>query len=192
MRLLALLFWNKIEFAKFTWPFMKQIKKVSEKDYCYHVSVIEYALYTEKGKAVVKKTSEISKIAGVSKRTLQYYDDEGMIQVKRSENNYRLYDERALETLWKIMLYKETGMELKEIKKVLSMSEGEKKEFYKKYVEKIENQIQVLEEKKRFILLIMIKGLPPVPEEGSDVTYKSEIAKLRNEYAGDIAGSIRE
>ncbi len=107
---------------------MKQIKKVSEKDYCYHVSVIEYALYTEKGKAVVKKTSEISKIAGVSKRTLQYYDDEGMIQVKRSENNYRLYDERALETLWKIMLYKETGMELKEIKKVLSMSEGEKKE----------------------------------------------------------------
>ena len=100
---------------------MKQIKKVSEKDYCYHVSVIEYALYTEKGKAVVKKTSEISKIAGVSKRTLQYYDDEGMIQVKRSENNYRLYDERALETLWKIMLYKETGMELKEIKKVLSM-----------------------------------------------------------------------
>lgn len=70
----------------------------------------------------------ISKIAGVSKRTLQYYDDEGMIQVKRSENNYRLYDERALETLWKIMLYKETGMELKEIKKVLSMSEGEKKE----------------------------------------------------------------
>lgn len=107
---------------------MKQIKKVSEKDYCYHVSVIEYALYTEKGKAVVKKTSEISKIAGVSKRTLQYYDDEGMIQVKRSENNYRLYDERALGTLWKIMLYKETGMELKEIKKVLSMSEGEKKE----------------------------------------------------------------
>ena len=122
---------------------MKQIKKVSEKDYCYHVSVIEYALYTEKGKAVVKKTSEISKIAGVSKRTLQYYDDEGMIQVKRSENNY---------------------------------------------VEKIENQIQVLEEKKRFILLIMIKGLPPVPEEDPDVTYKSEIAKLRNEYAGDIAG----
>ena len=50
-------------------------------------------LYGER-EAVVKRTSEISKIVGVSKRTLQFYDDEGMIKVERSENNYRLYDEK--------------------------------------------------------------------------------------------------
>lgn len=38
-------------FAKFTWPFMKQIVNVSEKEYCYHACVIDYALYTGKGKA---------------------------------------------------------------------------------------------------------------------------------------------
>lgn len=59
--------------------------------------MIEYALSVRKGKAVVKRTCEISKIVGVSKHTLQFYDDEGLIQVERSENNYRLYDEEAFD-----------------------------------------------------------------------------------------------
>lgn len=144
--------------------------------------MIEYTLYAEKGKAVVKKTSEISKIVGVSKRALQFYDDEGMIKVKRSENNYRLYDEKALENLWEIMLYKEMGVELKEIKKILLMSEGEKKKIYKKYIKKIEDKIRELGEQKRLISLVMVKGLPPIPEENSGITYKCKIAELRKGY----------
>ena len=35
-----------------------------------------------------KKIDEVSKLSGVSKRTLQYYDDEGILPVKRSKNNY--------------------------------------------------------------------------------------------------------
>ena len=42
----------------------------------------------------MKKTNEVSKLAGVSRRTLQYYDDEGILVVKRSQNNHRLYDEK--------------------------------------------------------------------------------------------------
>ena len=33
---------------------------------------------------VWKKIEEVSKLSGVSKRTLQYYDDEGILPVKRS------------------------------------------------------------------------------------------------------------
>ena len=98
---------------------MKQIKRISETEYCCHVHVIGYALYAEKGKAVVKKTSEISRIAGISKRTLQFYDDEGVVKAERSGSNYRLYDERALGELWEVMIYKEAGMELKEIKQLM-------------------------------------------------------------------------
>ena len=157
---------------------MKQIVNVSEKEYCYHVSVIDYALYAGKGKAEVKKTSEISKIVGISKRTLQFYDDEGMIKVGRSENNYRLYDERTLENLWEIMIYKEMGLKLGEIKQLLEMTENEKKGFYKAYIEQIEEKIKELERRKRFISLIIAKGLPQIPDENSDVTYKSRIAQL--------------
>lgn len=135
--------------------------------------------YTGKGKAVVKKTSEISKIVGISKRTLQFYDDEGMIKVERSEDNYRLYDERALENLWEIMIYKEMGLKLGKIKQLLEMPENEKKASYKAYIEQIEEKIKELERQKRFISLIIEKGLPPIPDENSDVTYKSRLAELR-------------
>lgn len=37
---------------------------------------------TEKGKTVMKKTNEVSELVGVSKRTLQYYDDEGLISAE--------------------------------------------------------------------------------------------------------------
>lgn len=169
-------------FAKFTWSFMKQIVNVSEKEYCYHVSVIDYALYTGKGKAVVKRTSEISKIVGVSKRTLQFYDDERMIKAERSENNYRLYDERTLENLWAIMLYKAMGLKLGKIKQLLEMSENEKKAFYKMYIEQIEEKIKELERRKRFISFIITQGLPQIPDVNFDVTYKSRLAQLMEEW----------
>lgn len=153
--------------------------KCFRKEYCYHVCVIDYTLDTGKGKTVVKRTSEISKIAGVSKRTLQFYDDEGMIKVERSENNYRLYDEKTLGKLWEIMVYKEMGLKLGDIKQLLVMSENEKKGFYKAYIEQIEEKIKELERQERFISLIIAKGLPQIPDENSNVTYKSRIAELR-------------
>lgn len=168
-------------FAKFTRPFMKQIERISEKDYSYHVSVIEYTLYAGKGRAAVKTTSEISKIVGVSKRTLQFYDDEGVIQAKRSENNYRLYDEGTLKDLWEIMLYKEMGLRLKEIKKILRVPEEEKKEILQKCIYKIEDKIQELKERKKFISFILTKGLPLMPEESMGISHKSRIAEIRKE-----------
>lgn len=153
-----------------------------KKEYCYHVSGIDYAFYTEKGKAVVKRTNEISKIVGVSKRTLQFYDDEGMIKTERSENNYRLYDERTLENLWAIMLYKEMGLKLEKIKHLLEMSENEKKTFYKMHIEQIEEKIKELERQKRFISLIIAEGLPTIPDENSGVTYKSRLVQLMEEW----------
>ena len=49
------------------------------------------------------KIDEVSKLSGVSKRALQYYDDEGILPVKRTKNNYRLYDDETMERLWEIL-----------------------------------------------------------------------------------------
>lgn len=72
----------------------------------------------------MKQTSQVSKLAGISKRTLQYYDDEGVLTAKRSKNNYRLYSQEDLEEIWKIMIYKEIGFDLNEIKQLLSMPDN--------------------------------------------------------------------
>lgn len=136
------------------------------------------SLYGER-EGLVKRTSEISKIVGVSKRTIQFYDDEGMIKVERSKTNYRLYDESVLGKLWEIMIYKEMGLKLEEIKQLLGMTENEKKRFCKVHIRKIEEEISALEEQKRFSSLIIAQGLPQIPDESSDITYKSRVAELR-------------
>ena len=66
----------------------------------------------------MKRIEEVCRLSGVSRRTLQYYDNEGILSVKRSEENYRLYDETAMARLWEILWYKEMGFELKEIKQL--------------------------------------------------------------------------
>ena len=157
---------------------MKQIKRISETEYCRHARVIGYARYAEKGKAVVKKTSEISRIAGISKRTLQFYDDEGVVKAERSENNYRLYSERALGELWEAMIYKDAGMELKEIKQLMRVPEQEKKLFYQMYIKSLEEKIKKLEGQKKWVSFIMNYGIPKLPEEDSGITYKKRIARL--------------
>ena len=64
--------------------------------------------------------NDVVKIAGVTKRTLQYYDSIGLLPAKRrSENGYRLYSKESIETLENIACYKAMGFELKEIKKIL-------------------------------------------------------------------------
>lgn len=124
-----------------------------------------------------KKIDEVSKLSGVSKRTLQYYDDEGILPVKRSKNNYRLYDE-TMERLWEILWYKEMGFDLKGIKLIL---EGMKQEtVIEEKVNKINNTIRVLEEQKKVIEFIQRYSIPAKSEENNK-TYKDQIKQIRQE-----------
>lgn len=54
----------------------------------------------------MKKIKEASQLAGVSKRTLQYYDEEGILVTGRDAGNHRIYDPPALEQIWQILIYK--------------------------------------------------------------------------------------
>ena len=64
---------------------------------------------------------EVSRISGVSIRTLQYYDRIGLLPpVRVTEAKYRLYDESSLEKLQQILLFKELEFPLREIRRILS------------------------------------------------------------------------
>lgn len=127
---------------------------------------------------VFKKIEEVSKLSGVSKRTLQYYDDEGILPVKRSKNNYRLYDDETMERLWKILWYKEMGLDLKEIKLIL---EGMKQEtVIEEKVNKINYTIRVLEEQKKVIEYVQRYSIP-VKSEENNKTFKDQIKQIRKE-----------
>ena len=68
----------------------------------------------------MKTVKEISEITGISVRTLHYYDEIGLFSpTEKSEAGYRLYDDKALETLQQILFFREFDIPLKEIKSVM-------------------------------------------------------------------------
>ena len=63
---------------------------------------------------------EVSKLAGVSVRTLHHYDAIRLLPpTKLTEAGYRLYDDTALARLQSILLFRELEFPLKDIKRIL-------------------------------------------------------------------------
>lgn len=63
---------------------------------------------------------QLSDLAGVSVRTLHYYDEIDLLHPTQvGENGYRYYDDAALLRLQQILFYREIGLELMQIRDVL-------------------------------------------------------------------------
>ncbi len=103
----------------------------------------------------MKTVNEVSKLTGVSIRTLQYYDKIGLLKpAEYTESGYRLYDDAALERLQQILLFRELEFPLKDIKEIITGSGFDKRKA-------LNQQIELLELKKEHIenLISMCRGL---------------------------------
>ena len=99
--------------------------------------------------------NEVSKLTGVSVRTLQYYDKIGLLSpAAYTESGYRMYDETALERLQHILLFKELQFPLKEIKGILDSSDFDRNRA-------LEQQIELLTMKKEHLenLILFARGI---------------------------------
>ena len=68
--------------------------------------------------------NDVSKMTGVSIRTLHYYDEIGLLKpAKYTDSDYRLYDDAALEKLQQILLFRELEFPLKDIKEIVNRSD---------------------------------------------------------------------
>ncbi len=62
----------------------------------------------------IKKLAEI---AGISTRTLRYYDEIGLLKpYKINDSNYRIYNEKNVNKLQQIMFYRSLDFPLEKIK----------------------------------------------------------------------------
>lgn len=68
----------------------------------------------------MKTVKEVSKLTGISVRTLHHYDAIGLLKPARvTEAGYRLYDDQALAKLHTILLFRQLRFPLKEIREIL-------------------------------------------------------------------------
>lgn len=134
----------------------------------------------------MKKTNEASKQTGLTKRTLQYYDTQGLISVERNPINHRVYEQSTLERIWEILLYKEINLELREIKQLLDTTEDQKNLYLNQQKRMIENQIIELKVQIELILMFQKFGIPKVPLENEGVTYLEKIREIKEEIKKEI------
>lgn len=81
----------------------------------------------------MKTIKEVALLSGVSVRTLQYYDEIGLLRpAKLTDAGYRLYDDESIATLQQILLFKELEFPLKDIKKIMENPDFNKNEALKK------------------------------------------------------------
>ena len=89
--------------------------------------------------------NEVSRLTGVSIRTLHYYDQIGLLPAAgHTASGYRLYDDAALERLQQILLFRELEFPLRDIREILQNSTFDREKA-------LEQQIELLKLKKQHI-----------------------------------------
>ena len=69
----------------------------------------------------MKTVNDIAKLTGVSKRTIRYYDQIGLLApAKINESGYRLYDDNSLKILRQILFFRELDFSLNDIKSIIN------------------------------------------------------------------------
>ena len=67
--------------------------------------------------------NEIVKEVGMTKRAIKYYEEKGLLSVKKDNNGYRNYTKEDVETLKKISIYRKLGICIDDIKKLLETND---------------------------------------------------------------------
>lgn len=131
----------------------------------------------------MKTVHEVSKLAGVSIRALQYYDKIGLLHpAEYTESGYRLYDDTDLERLQQILLFRELEFPLKEIKRIMDSPDFDRGKA-------LEQQIDLLSLKKEHLenLIALARGIKAMGVRTMDFS-AFDTSKI-DEYAAQAKAS---
>ena len=89
---------------------------------------------------------ELSSLAGVTTRTLRYYDNIGLLKPRRiNHSGYRLYGNDEVDLLQQILFFRQLDMPLIDIKKMILSLEYEPVKALEIHEEKLKNQKKYIE-----------------------------------------------
>lgn len=80
------------------------------------------------------RIGKLSKLTGVSARSIRHYEEKGLINTSRQENNYREFDEKVIESINTIQLYLGLGLTTDQIKEIIFCQYPERQEHKEKNV----------------------------------------------------------
>lgn len=102
--------------------------------------------------------SRLGKLFNLSRGTLIYYDDIGLLKPSaRTEANYRCYSQADAERLREICRYRETGMPLEDIKEILDNRGKKVDRMLEKRLDDLNQEIRKLNIQRQIIVYMLKK-----------------------------------
>jgi len=140
----------------------------------------------------MKTVKEISRLTGISVRTLHYYDEINLLKpTQTTEAGYRLYDDTVLERLHSILLFRELQFPLKEIKVILDSPDFDKQTALKEQIKLLELQRNRLDEIIASAREILTKGAEDMSFSAFDKTKIDKYAADASKYDEEKKLKIR-
>lgn len=123
--------------------------------------------------------SRLARTAGVSRSTLLYYDRIGLLRPsRRTAAGYRVYDEQDAARLEQVRIFRETGLPLSDIKRLLRGPRGsDTTRVLEDQLRRLAGQIAALRERQR--LVVKLLGKPRLLEDASPMNRVRWSALLR-------------
>ena len=110
----------------------------------------------------MKTVKEVSELTGISVRTLHYYDEIGLFKpTEVTEAGYRLYDDKAIEKLGQILVFRELDLPLADIKLIMDNPDLDRNSVLAK-------QREMLCLKKQRLERIIANGMLPEVMDGAN------------------------
>lgn len=129
--------------------------------------------------------SEVSRLTGVSIRTLQYYDKIGLLHPSgHTEAGYRLYDDTALTALQQILLFRELEFPLKDIRQIMSQPGFDRQKALVQQIELLMLKKQRLENLIDLARRMQQTGGKPMDFTAFDTTKLEEYARQAKQAWG--------
>ena len=117
----------------------------------------------------MKTVAEVSRLTGVSVRTLHHYDAIGLLKpAKVTEAGYRLYDAEALERLYMILVYRELGFSLRQIREILEDSDYDRNRVLEDQICRMREKITHLENRITLAKGMQVMGVKNMEFNGFD------------------------
>ena len=131
---------------------------------------------------------ELSEIAGISARTLRYYDKIGLLKPSCvRESGYRYYGETELELLQQILFYKERGLKLEQIAAIIQSDDFDVMAALHEHLEELELQQARLDNMVTAVkkTIASMKGEIIMSNAEKFESFKTEMIKSNEEKYGD-------
>lgn len=131
---------------------------------------------------------QLSEIAGISARTLRYYDKIGLLKPSCvRESGYRYYSEKELELLQQILFYKERGLKLEQIAAIIQSDDFDIMAALHEHLEDLELQQARLDNMITAVrkTIASMKGEITMSSAEKFESFKKEMIKNNEEKYGE-------